>query len=249
MDYDKTAMPAAYDAGRGYSPQVLDFWLDVVARAIGRERLARILDLGCGTGRFSAGLARRFEAQVVAVDPSEKMLTEARRKNAPGVRCERASGEALPLEDGSVDLVFMSMVFHHFAEPARVAAECRRVLDRDGAIFLRAAAAETIESYPTTRFFPESRPILQRTLPTRAAMQAIFATAGLPLAHHEMVAGEPAASWTLFADKLSHRADSILIQLDDEAFAQGMERLRAHAATAQGPVIEPIDIFVFRPTA
>jgi len=249
MDYDKTAMPSVYDAGRGYSPQVLDFWLDVVACAVERERAARILDLGCGTGRFSAGLARRFEAEVVAVDPSEKMLTEARRKNAPRVRCERASGEALPLADGSVDLVFMSMVFHHFAKPARAATECRRVLADGGAVFLRAPIADAIESYPTTAFFPESRPILLRTLPTRAAMCALFAGAGLRLAHHEIVRGEAAADWTQFAERVSHRADSILIQLDDEAFAQGMARLRAHAATAQGPVIEPIDIFVFRPTA
>jgi hypothetical protein len=29
MDYDKTNMPAAYDAGRGYSPAVLGLWLEL----------------------------------------------------------------------------------------------------------------------------------------------------------------------------------------------------------------------------
>jgi len=38
----------------------------------------RILDLGCGTGRFSAALRARFEAEVIGIDPSKKMLEQAR---------------------------------------------------------------------------------------------------------------------------------------------------------------------------
>jgi ubiquinone/menaquinone biosynthesis C-methylase UbiE len=245
-DCDKTATPSAYDAGRGYSPEVLAFWLDVIARAVAGGKISRILDLGCGTGRFSARLAQRFDADVIAVDPSQSMLAEARKKAAPRVLYERASGEALPLAGGSVDVVFPSMVFHHFADSARVAAECRRVLRDGGAVFLRAACAEAIESYPITSFFPESRPILHKTLPTRAAMQAVFAGAGLRCNHHEIAPSKAAANWSLFAEKVSHRADSILIQLSDEEFAAGMAALRAQAADAAGAVIEPADIFVFR---
>jgi DMSO/TMAO reductase YedYZ molybdopterin-dependent catalytic subunit len=42
MDYDKTNMPAAYDAGRGYSPAVLGLWLDVISRRLGDKHYVSI---------------------------------------------------------------------------------------------------------------------------------------------------------------------------------------------------------------
>jgi trans-aconitate methyltransferase len=52
MDYDQTDMPAAYDAGRSYRPVVLSLWLEVISRAVPKDMVSEILDLGCGTGRY-----------------------------------------------------------------------------------------------------------------------------------------------------------------------------------------------------
>jgi len=46
MNYDKTEMPAAYDAGRGYSPGVLAYWLDVISQSVPKGSVSEILDLG-----------------------------------------------------------------------------------------------------------------------------------------------------------------------------------------------------------
>ena len=92
MDYDQTAIPAAYDAGRSYAPAVLELWLGKLDSVIRTQRIDNILDLGCGTGRYSATLSDHFGAEVVAVDPSEKMLSEARRKQTARVRFLRGSG-------------------------------------------------------------------------------------------------------------------------------------------------------------
>ena len=79
--------------------------------------ISTILDLGCGTGRFSEGLANRFGARVVGIDPSEKMLDQARRKRQRNsIHYERGTAEAIPLADGTVDMIFMSMSFHHFRD-------------------------------------------------------------------------------------------------------------------------------------
>jgi SAM-dependent methyltransferase len=110
MEYDRTAMPANYDAGRGYRPAVMAAWLETIARWVPKG-MDVVLDLGCGTGRYSGALSTRFASPVVAIDPSEKMLAEAAKKMAPNVRYVRATAEALPLADGAVDMVFMSMVF------------------------------------------------------------------------------------------------------------------------------------------
>src|SRR5215208_3872943 len=117
MDYDSTDIPVVYDCGRDHGPEVLQLWMNFVASCEGEQRLNTILDLGCGTGRFSQSLAAHFDAAVVGIDPSKKMLEQARRKlRDHRVRYQLGCGEAIPLPNDSVDLVFMSMSFHHFED-------------------------------------------------------------------------------------------------------------------------------------
>ncbi|NCA83689.1 MAG: class I SAM-dependent methyltransferase [Opitutae bacterium] len=60
---------------------------DFIERELGDNRAARILDIGCGTGRHSLELARRGYA-VVGVDLSDSLLARAR---------EKAAGQDLPV--------------------------------------------------------------------------------------------------------------------------------------------------------
>jgi ubiquinone/menaquinone biosynthesis C-methylase UbiE len=138
MDYDKTTIATAYDAARSYRPEVLRQWLDLIAMHV-PDRPSVIVDLGCGTGRFTHPMAERFQTRVVGIDPSEKMLEGARKK--PGnsrVEFRQAPGEEIPLEDGSAEVIFMSMILHHLKDRERTAQECRRVLRFRSAVFSRA---------------------------------------------------------------------------------------------------------------
>ncbi len=80
MDYDKGNTAASYDAGRSYSPQTLAKWMDVVAASVAATTVGRIVDLGCGRGRYSGALAQRFATRVVALDRSQRMLAQVRRQ-------------------------------------------------------------------------------------------------------------------------------------------------------------------------
>ena len=250
MNYDETAMPSNYDRGRSYPPGVLEKWLDVISRHVLPGTASAILDVGCGTGRYSGALASHFGCDVVGIDPSEKMLAEARSKAAAGrVRYERASAESLPLRDGSVDLVFMSMVYHHLDDSARALRECRRVLRPNGKLCLRAGTTDLIETYPYVRFFPSSRRLLSERLHSTDRIVASFQDAGFRLRAHELVDSVTAQNWREYAQKLAYRADSILTQLSDDEFSRGMEQLNEHAekADATVPVIETVDFFAFEP--
>lgn len=247
MDYDRTTMPSAYDAGRGYPPDVLEFWLRTIASPLAGDDISDILDLGCGTGRYTASLAAHFGARAVGVDPSEKMLAEARRKAGRNISFLRGSGEAIPLPDASVDLVFISMAFHHFRNRRTAVQECHRVLRGGGVVCLRAGATDRIDDYPYLAFFPDTRPLLNSDLQSVAFVEATFEAAGFRMEHHEVVRSKVAANLREYAEKLAHRADFILIQLTDHAFAAGMATLRDHARRAPDePVIEPVDLFIFR---
>lgn len=76
---------------------------------------ARILDAGCGTGRVTAELLRKFpQTRVTAVDASENMVQQARLTLAEfgdRVRLEQRDLLELPYTD-TFDLIFSTAVFH-----------------------------------------------------------------------------------------------------------------------------------------
>src|SRR5215212_12104186 len=95
------------------------------------RRGERVLDLGCGAGRFVAAL-RDAGADPVGVELAEAALERA-RANAPGadLRLVEPDG-SLPLEHASVDLVWCSAVLEHVADTEQMLLEMRRVLRPGG---------------------------------------------------------------------------------------------------------------------
>jgi len=247
-DYDRSDLPAGYDRARDHGPEVIALWMRTVAGHVQSREVKRILDLGCGTGRFSEGLAAEFNAEVIGLDPSTKMLERAREKRRdPRVRYELGRAEAIPLQSGSIDLVFMSMSLHHFADAAGAARECRRVLSRSGSLVIRTGTRERISSYPYVPFFESSRPLLEETLPGVAEIEARFAAADFQLAAFEIVEQTIAPDWMTYADKLAAGGDSVLARLSREDLDAGLAAVRRYATEGQKPVVEPIDLFVLRP--
>lgn len=117
----------AYDRYRpGFPAEAADAAVD------GREG-AVVLDVGAGTGKFTELLASRA-AQVIAVDPSEDMLAQLRRK-LPTVAARVGPAEDLPVEDAAVDAVTVAQAFHWF-DRDRAAAEFARVLRPGGLLTL-----------------------------------------------------------------------------------------------------------------
>jgi SAM-dependent methyltransferase len=93
---------------------------------------SRAADVGCGEGRHSLELARRFGFSVVGVDPVPRHVEVARASAESGVRFELGAAEKLPLEEASVDLVWCRDVLVHVADLERAYLEFRRVLRPGG---------------------------------------------------------------------------------------------------------------------
>lgn len=99
--------------------------LDAAQEALELDAGAHVLDLGAGTGRLTEELERRF-AEVVAVEPDERM-------RALHGTALAGSAEAIPLDDQSVDAVFVGEAFHWF-DPASAIGELARVLRPRGGL-------------------------------------------------------------------------------------------------------------------
>ena len=98
----------------------------------------RVLDVGCGPGAITVGLAERVApgGTVVGVDRDAGWLELARSlaTTQPHVRFEEADGAALPFEDDAFDVAFLHAVLQHVDSPEAVLAEVRRVVTPGGIV-------------------------------------------------------------------------------------------------------------------
>jgi SAM-dependent methyltransferase len=141
-----------------YSQQCLD--LAQAALELGAD--ARVLDLAAGTGRLTRELATRFE-HVIAVEPNDAMRALIEHGDV-----RAGAAEAIPVEDASVDAVFVGEAFHWFDTGAAIPEIARVLRPRGGLAIVSVhwwetepplpAAALEILSGPYCRFSAQRNP-------------------------------------------------------------------------------------------
>ena len=95
----------------------------------------RVLDAGCGTGRYAEWLVEHG-AEVVGFDASPQMLEHARERigEKADLRLHDLNHPLDFLEDGSLDLVLATLVLDYVEDWAPTFREFRRALRHDGAL-------------------------------------------------------------------------------------------------------------------
>ncbi len=124
--------------------------------ALQREPPHRVLDLGCGTGRASIAMQKRWpKAQIVSLDLALPMLRQARGTSArsmgwlsnpfarkPAQVC--ADARALPLAEASVDVLFSNLCVQWVEDLDALFAGFRRVLKPNGLLLVSTFGPETL---------------------------------------------------------------------------------------------------------
>ena len=235
-----------YDVARQLPTATTSLWLGALKSALGDHEIARVLDLGCGTGRFSTALGQAFSCRVIGVEPSAAMLKVARIKE--DIEWLQGQAESLPLSDGAVDLVFMSQVFHHLVDSRRALREIRRALKPGGFLAIRNGMREENESLKWLEFFPEAKVIEDRRAPSRSELTGLATGHGFQPTSHQVLHQLFADSSEDYFRKITSRGLSSLISIDDECFKDGVERMADWLKDQPPgvPVYEPVDLFVFR---
>lgn len=128
-DVDRYATAATARAYAEARPPVHEAATAAAWRAVGRDRVGVAVDVGCGAGTSTAPLLRRAH-RVLGLDPSAAMVAAAR---LPGARFAVGRAEALPLRDGSVEVLLAAGALDG-TDLATAAAEAARVLRPDGVL-------------------------------------------------------------------------------------------------------------------
>jgi 2-polyprenyl-3-methyl-5-hydroxy-6-metoxy-1,4-benzoquinol methylase len=113
-----TRQAASWDHGAGNNPGLVKVVNQVLLEAQPTSSM-RCLDLGCGSGQLTLGLARQV-ASVHAVDVSQKMI-DLLVVNASESGINNITGEATPIErlnipEASFDLVVTNYALHHLKD-------------------------------------------------------------------------------------------------------------------------------------
>ncbi len=112
-----------------------------------------VLEVGCGTGRFTKILAESGYA-VTSVDPSPAMLEKAREKCADisNVRFIECWGDDLPFADGTFDVVYSIRVLNQTESKPKalsIVREMARVVANGGRLIIEYVNSERIAKIPS----------------------------------------------------------------------------------------------------
>jgi SAM-dependent methyltransferase len=137
---DTSSVTVPYDPPLPTAPATDTSMLERLVAPVGKD----IVDIGCGGGALVRDLAA-VGGRPIGIEISEEQLAMARaRDNGSGARYLVGRAEALPLDDGSVDVVvFMRSLHHvppqHLKDGLR---EARRVLRSGGAVYVAEPLAQ-----------------------------------------------------------------------------------------------------------
>lgn len=112
-----------------------------------------VLDIGCGPGSITVGLARYVApARVVGVDAAPEALDRARAyaadEHMDNLEFIESDVYEIPLADASFDVVYAHQVMQHLADPVLALREAHRILRPGGYIAVRDADYATMTHHP-----------------------------------------------------------------------------------------------------
>ncbi len=103
-----------------------------ILEKVGLENPEIIIDLGAGTGFFSAPISKVFqEAKIYACDISDIMINWMEENIAPkhnNITPLKMEDSSIPLDDNNADFLFMINLHHELGNPSKTLNECHRLL-------------------------------------------------------------------------------------------------------------------------
>lgn len=236
---------AAYRAVREIPRDGLSEWREAIRRHLEPSPGMTLLDIGAGTGQFSAAFHDWFDIEVVAVEPSTAM--RARIPSTPAIRVLEGDASTLPLPDASTDAAWLSLVLHHVADLDAAAHEIRRVLRPGAPVLVRQGFPGRLDEVELVRWFPETARAVE-TYPSIADVCAALGAAGFRMEALERVRETYPTGLADFLGELDtlRHADTTLRGLTEEEFLRGKERVRRAVAENPEPRGNGLDLLVLR---
>jgi ubiquinone/menaquinone biosynthesis C-methylase UbiE len=245
VDYDQIA--ATYDRrfAMGDTGSVADGLLNLVQGLAP----ARILEAGCGTGRWLAAL-RPLGSRLYGLDLSAGMLERAQQRKGLR-RLVRGRAGCLPFPAAEFDLVYCVNAIHHFESPRDFVFEARRLLRPGGALAVGTMDPRQLrDRWYVYEYFAGTYETDLARFPSWGTILDWMAAAGFQRIQWQpvdQIVDAKVGCAVLDDYFLKKEACSQLTLLSDEEYQAGLHRIQAAlaAAEARGETITfPVDLFL-----
>lgn len=131
VSYNKIA--SEYDTSR--EGQYTRFHIEELMNTVDVKEGDAVLDVACGNGTLLGKLKSKVDIQAHGIDISENMIRVAKKRYSD-IDFKVESCCPLQFNDDSIDVITVCCAFHHFENPQGFANECKRVLRKDGVIYI-----------------------------------------------------------------------------------------------------------------
>jgi ubiquinone/menaquinone biosynthesis C-methylase UbiE len=197
-------------------------WWEVYEVLVREGGLAgqRVLDVGCGTGRFATALSER--AKVWGIDQAPQMLEVARSRGS-NVRFKEASVYELPFKDGWFDRVTMWLVLHLLERP-RAFAEIRRVLAPGGRIAVATFDPSYFGLFWFRDYFPSMEAIDRARFPTTDDFEAELTASGFAVPSFTRISQKASVTREVALERIRGRHIATFDLIPEEEIAEGVAR-------------------------
>jgi ubiquinone/menaquinone biosynthesis C-methylase UbiE len=192
---------------------------------------AKVIDIGCGTGRYALLLDAATEAQIFATDLSMEMLEKGRHEDhAHHVSWFRCDACEMPFADESFDAALLFLVLHLVRDLKTALQEAHRILRPGGYCLIFAHSYSQLDRQTIFRFFPEARKLNKRRMLSLAKLQRLVQEIGFHHVRTEEFAETATYTRDAFLEKVRSKPNTSLRSMTDDDFRRRYEALEAAVA-------------------
>ena len=199
-----------------------------VLRYVPSSSGARVIDIGCGTGRYALLLASGTEAQVFATDLSRAMVEKAREKDkGQDVSWSLSDACRMPFAGESFDVALLFLVLHVVKDSKKALQETYRILRPGGYCLILTHSRTQLDRQTVFRFFPEARKLNKRRMLSLTKLKELVREIGFHHLRTEEFVEATTCSRDAFLDKVRSRPNTSLRSMSDADFQRRYGALEA----------------------
>jgi ubiquinone/menaquinone biosynthesis C-methylase UbiE len=222
------------------------------------SRARRVLEIGCGTGRWLADLLAgqvTSPAGLFGLDRSAGMLAEASDRRL-GLQIVQGLAEFLPFPAQSFDLVYCVNALHHFSQPDQFIHQAFQLLRPGGLLavigmdprnFLEQHNQPARACWYVYEFFEGTLETDLLRFPSWGQILDWMTGAGFEFANYQPVetVRDSKIGAAIWSDPfLEKNSTSQLILLSDEAYQSGLDKIQSAMANANQKITFPVDLLI-----